>query len=132
MNKVFEIKGDCTLEDFKYMSPLLLNMITFINLWCIERNVILYWTSFISDRKPEHSRPPHSDGRAGDLSLLAAFGWTTDLIDEFRYDIDKEFKKIGALVLDKSVNKLISKPIYIHGKGSAYHAHIQVRKITSP
>ena len=126
--KYFNLSDDVNLDDIYYMNPVLLSMIIWVSSWCDFHDVIPFWTSF---HRPENDgiskSRTHQEFRAADLSLLGTFGWTTDKIDEFRYDFHKKFESVGAVVFDKENNEYTSRPIYIHGKGKGIHAHLQIR-----
>lgn len=124
--RYWQTKDDVILEDLFIMHPDMVRMIAYTNKWCNNKGIQPYWTSFISDRSNVNAKSStHGDGRGADLSLLACFGWTTDLIDEYQQDMIVMFGSIGALIRENG--ELVSRPVYPHGEGKALHAHLQCR-----
>ena len=120
---MIEFKNDKARETYPNCKEALKDAVYWCSKWAEQRKLPFVITRAIDEKIPGVSvSDTHIEGRAVDLSLKL---WTTDDIDDFNCDANKEFSNsIGAFSLADN------KPRFciIH-TGTALHAHLQIRKL---
>ena len=102
-----------------FVHPAIIIVLGYCQLWAFQRGLPFNPTSVMSTEKKDKAlgriSDTHKEGRAFDLSIR---GWTTDDIDDFKVDIEKELGHLGAV----SESDLVRRLVVVESD----HLHIQV------
>lgn len=117
-------------ESFNKLHPKLQQIAHFIAGFCAQNNIKFVITSTIRSKAKNLAvggkSDTHTTGRAFDYSLREEHGWTQDTILLLVYQIERNYKDVGAITANgKQV------VIFNHSAGqkdSIFHSHIQVRR----
>lgn len=118
--------GSVSIGMLQYMHPMIVFIISWSNLWCIDNGITPTWTSWM--RTPEQNKALGATQvhvyRAADLSLRSDYGWNTGKRTLFEKALRAKFKKVGAIVSrgGRSAKVVIKR----HDIGHGDHFHIQV------
>ena len=118
---MIEYKNDKARETYPNIKEALKDAVYWCSQWAEKRKLPFVITRAIDERIPNVSvSDTHIEGRAVDISVK---GWTTDLIDDFIADANKEFaEKIGAYSLTDGKPRFV---IFHVGVGPHFHAQIR-------
>lgn len=117
----FVLKSDCSMEDFKMLSPKLLVMFATVLEFADQRKLPVKITSIITDRVNVQAKSKtHETGRALDISID---GWRDDDIMDLGVLLVNKHKDIAAI----SSKDLKPRPLVWHDVGHGDHMHLQVR-----
>lgn len=123
-------KKGVSLYDVLYIHPVLLKMLTSVQMFCLAEGCKPMLTSIYRPPNDGISKSTtHQTYRAFDLSLKSKYGWNNYKIEALKKLIEEEYKDVGAI----SSASGESRPIYIHPNSNdpnkGYHAHFQIRKL---
>jgi hypothetical protein len=130
VKQYIQLKDSAKAEHLLKISPQLLQVLAFVNCFCAENACTLMLTSILStledDQRIGRTSATHREGRAVDVSLSPAYGWTEKKIAKLKEELDKTYLHLGAVT--SSGAPLLC---YIHGnaENAGRHAHIQVRPL---
>lgn len=120
---MIEFKNEKARDTYPLLKEELKDAIYWCSKWAEERKLPFVITRCVDEMIPGVSKTSiHADFRAVDVSVV---GWTTDLMDEFVIDSNREFSgSIGAYSLtDKKPRFCV-----FHNAGAGWHFHLQSRK----
>ena len=117
-------------ESFNKLHPKLQQIAYFIAGFCAQNNIKFVITSTIRSKERNAQvggiSQTHVESRAFDYSLREEHGWTQDTILLLVYQIERNYKDVGAITANgKQV------VIFNHSAGqkdSFFHSHIQIRR----
>lgn len=108
---------DINMDDFLYLHPSMIFAWSKVIEYCNHKRLRLCITSIFSDRKGAINRPPHSDFRAIDISII---GWSTQEIEDFAKFFNELFRDIGA------ISRSTMTPLFAFVESD--HIHLQIKK----
>ena len=122
VNKSKIFKYDKDIERSYLLHPAAFLVLARARQWAHDRDLPFVITSTVSTKKEDEAinrqTKTHRQGRAFDLSVQS---WSTDDIDDFKCDMEKELGGYGAI----SASDLARRLIVVH-TGTAPHIHAQI------
>ena len=125
------VMPNVNLEDLLFSSPLLVRMLGFVMLFCVENQITPVITSW--EREYDHfsQSTTHQEGRAFDVSIRKEWGWSEAKIAKFEKYMLENTKDIAAT--SKKSGKIT--PVYRHEVADPKtketlgdHLHCQVKR----
>lgn len=117
----FKYPRDYTLS--LCMHPLAVMILGYASFTAQQMDLPFVVTSTVSDIREDErlgrTSASHREGRAFDISI---YGWTTDDIDNFKFEMERKFGDLGAWT-HRGEQRLV----VVHN-GTAPHIHVQISR----
>jgi hypothetical protein len=117
--------------DLQKIHPKLLQIVSYISVFCKENRIQLVVTSAI--RSKERNKlvggvsETHTSGRAVDFSIKERWGWTPDLVWTMTIKVNKMYKQFGAFT-NRPQDKQVVLFNHSVNPNEGTHIHLQVYK----
>ena len=122
VNKSKIFKYDKDIERSHFLHPTAFLVFARARQWAHDKDLPFVVTSTVSTKEEDdvinRQTKTHRQGRAFDMSVQS---WSTDDIDDFKCDMEKELGRYGAI----SASDLARRLIVVH-TGTAPHIHAQI------